>query len=82
MIENAKFYGPRFERNSCAAPIMAATKPPTNIQIALSVGEPVKNRDTSELNEFVALTPKATRTTPAIRKAQAMVLFIVIFDQK
>jgi hypothetical protein len=29
----------------------AATMPPMSIQTALSVGEPVKNRDTSELND-------------------------------
>jgi hypothetical protein len=28
--------------------------PAMSIQTALSVGEPVKNRDTSELKEFVA----------------------------
>jgi hypothetical protein len=37
---------------------MAAVMPPINIQTALSVGEPVKNLDTSELKEFVALIPK------------------------
>ena len=38
--------------------------PPINIQTALSVGEPVKNLDTSELKEFVALIPKIMSTTP------------------
>ena len=32
----------------------AAMMPPMSIQIALSVGDPVKNLETSELNEFVA----------------------------
>lgn len=36
---------------------MAAITPPMSIQTALSVGEPVKNLDTSEVKEFVALTP-------------------------
>ena len=35
-------------------PSAAAPTPAMSIQTALSVGEPVKNRDTSELNEFVA----------------------------
>jgi hypothetical protein len=33
---------------------MDAATPPMSIQTALSVGEPVKNLDRSELNEFVA----------------------------
>jgi len=36
---------------------MIATIPPISIHIALSAGEPVKNRETSELNESVAATP-------------------------
>src|SRR4051812_1685980 len=49
---------PYFEpRNVPKRPIAAATPPPMSIQTALSVGEPVKNRNTSELKEFVALTP-------------------------
>jgi hypothetical protein len=33
---------------------MDATTPPSNIHIALSVGEPVKKREMSELNDVVA----------------------------
>src|SRR5579859_5576988 len=39
------------------SPTTAATAPPSNIQIALLVGDPVKKREKSELNELVALTP-------------------------
>ena len=37
--------------------MMAAMAPPMSIQTALSVGDPVKNLETSELKELVALTP-------------------------
>jgi hypothetical protein len=55
---------------------MIATIPPIIIHIALSVGEPVKNRETSELNDFVAATPKTTRTIPPARIAAEINLFI------
>jgi hypothetical protein len=55
---------------------MMATIPPMSIHIALSVGEPVKNRETSELNDFVAATPKTTRTIPPARIASEISLFI------
>ena len=61
------------------APMTAATAPPTTIQMALSVGEPVKNFDTSEEKDEEALMPKASRMTPPIRSAMAIGLFIVIF---
>jgi len=35
----------------------------------LSVGEPVKKRETSELSEFEALTPKTINATPPIKMA-------------
>jgi hypothetical protein len=34
--------------------MMPATRPPMSIQMALLVGDPVKNLETSELNELVA----------------------------
>jgi hypothetical protein len=40
-----------------AMPTAVKTTPPMSIQIALSVGEPVKNFETSELNESVAAIP-------------------------
>jgi hypothetical protein len=48
----------------------AATQPPMSIQTALSVGDPVKNRDTSELKEFMELMPKTMSTTPPTRRAK------------
>src|SRR5262245_47978201 len=51
------------------APTMNAITPPINIQIALSVGEPVKNREMSELNEVDAIAPNAMRSIPAARRA-------------
>jgi len=50
-----------------------------SIQTALSVGDPVKNRDTSEPNEFVALIPNTTSMTPTTIKAKPMILFIAAF---
>jgi hypothetical protein len=55
---------------------MIATIPPISIHIALSVGEPVKKRETSELNDFVAETPKTTRTIPPTSIASKTALFI------
>lgn len=57
-------------------PMMAATHPPMSIQMALSVGEPVKNLETSELNDFVAATPKVMSTTPPTSSAMERILFI------
>jgi hypothetical protein len=48
---------------------MDAAAPPTSIHIALSVGEPVKKREMSELSEFEALTPKTINTIPPTRSA-------------
>src|SRR5258705_8704528 len=59
-------------------PAMAATMPPMSIQTALSVGDPVKNRETSELKELVALMPKMIRATPPPSSARARILFIKI----
>jgi hypothetical protein len=63
-------------RNVPARPTHAATMPPINIQTALSVGEPVKNRETSELKEFVALMPMIMSTTPPMSRAREIILFI------
>jgi len=64
-------------RNSIASPNTAVRMPPMSIQTALSVGEPVKNLEMSELNEFVALTPATTRTMPPASRAREMILFIM-----
>jgi hypothetical protein len=58
------------------SPTIIATIPPIIIHIALSVGEPVKKREMSELNDFVAVTPKTTRTIPPARIASEISLFI------
>jgi len=68
------------QRNSPTSPITVATAPPTNIHIALSVGEPVKNREISELNDFVALTPKIISRIPPARIASETTLFIEKFS--
>lgn len=60
-------------------PATHAAAPPTIIQTALSVGEPVKNFDTSELNESVAIIPKIRRMAPPTSNARAMDLFIWFF---
>ena len=59
---------------------MAATVPPRSIQTALSVGDPVKNRETSELNESVALMPMIISTTPPTSRAREKALFIMVFQ--
>ena len=58
-------------------PTAAATQPPMIIQTALSVGEPVKKRETSELNEFVALIPRTRSMTPPMSRASESRLFTV-----
>src|SRR5688572_14658091 len=63
-------------RRVIVKPAIAATMPPMSIQTALSVGEPVKNRETSELNELVALMPMIIRTTPPTSRAIEAILFI------
>jgi hypothetical protein len=68
-------------RHSVASPTTAATAPPMSVQTALSVGDPVKNRETSELNELVALMPRTRKTMPPTSSAQEMVLFIMFFSQ-
>ena len=54
--------------------------PPMSIQTALSVGDPVKNLETSELNEFVALIPMTMSTMPPTSRAREMILFIMSFQ--
>jgi hypothetical protein len=53
--------------------------PPMRIQMALSVGDPVKNLETSELKEFVALIPTMMSTTPPTSRARETILFITTF---
>jgi len=67
-------------RNVPTSPTMEATIPPISIHTALSVGDPVKNLETSELNEFVALIPMIMSTTPPTSRARETVLFITAFS--
>jgi hypothetical protein len=67
-------------RNVSVNPTMVATMPPISIQTALSVGEPVKNLETSELKEFVALIPMIMRATPPASRAREKILFITAFQ--
>jgi hypothetical protein len=55
---------------------MIATTPPTSIHIALSVGDPVKNREMSELNDFDAAAPKIVRRIPPARITSETALFM------
>ena len=61
-------------------PTEARMIPPMSIQMALSVGFPVKNRDTSELKDSAALMPNIIRTIPPMRMAMEMIRceFIII----
>jgi len=49
--DGVKFHAPFAPRSKPNNPTMAAPVPPISNQTALSVGDPVKKRDTSELNE-------------------------------
>ena len=63
-----------YPRNSPTTPTMDAATPPTSIHIALSVGEPVKKRAMSELNDLAALTPKMSSRIPPASSASATAL--------
>jgi hypothetical protein len=64
-------------------PATEVTAPPMSIQTALSVGDPVKNLETSELKEFVACNPRMVSTTPPTSRAMYTILFITAFlDQE
>ena len=64
-------------RHSIASPTRAASVPPTSIQTALFVGELVKNLETSEVKELVALKPVTISTMPPTSSAKEMILFIM-----
>jgi len=66
-------------RHVNAKPMMLAIVPPISIQMALSVGDPVKNLETSELKEFVALIPRTINTIPPTSRARANILFTTAF---
>jgi len=60
-----------------AMPRTAATAPPISIHIERSVGEPVKARDTSDVNECDSLKPNTSRSKPAAISAIPIAVFIV-----
>ena len=53
-------------------PAMTATAPPAMSHIDLSVGLPVKNLETSELNDWDSLNPNIRRTMPNAKTAKPM----------
>src|SRR5258706_13353170 len=57
--------------------MVAARTPPMSIQMALSVGVPVKHLETSELKELVALMPTTMSAMPPISRAIKRSLFIM-----
>lgn len=70
----------RERKVAAAPPAIRARTPAINIHTDLSVGEPVKNRDTSEPNESIAITPMTIRTIPTMTKAVDTMLFILCFS--
>src|ERR1700736_3201939 len=69
-------FGHFYPRNSPTTPTMDAATPPTNIHIALSVGEPVKKREMSELNDVDAMMPNTISRIPAARRASETALLM------
>jgi hypothetical protein len=66
-------------RNKLANPTRTAAMPPMTSHIALLVGEPVKNRETPELNDSEAFTPQAISMIPTITNAREIPLFMFPF---
>lgn len=62
-------------RRSPAAPTSVATIPQPSSQMVLFVGEPVKKRETPELNELLALMPRTINTIPSTRTPAKTSLF-------
>ena len=67
-------------RHVRAKPKVAANRPPISIQTELLVGDPVKNLDTSELKEFMALIPTIMSATPPTSTAMETSLFRAAFQ--
>jgi len=49
-----------------------------SIHTALSVGDPVKNLDTSEAKAWVALKPRTMSTIPPMSSVREKSLFIIV----
>ena len=62
-------------------PVIPAAIPPISSHIDLSVGVPVKKRDTSEPKDSDALMPKIVSTIPAINSPMPSALFINSLSQ-
>ena len=56
-------------------PVMTLARPPISSQMDLIVGDPVKNREKSELMESVARLAKTSRTMPTTTNAMPRGLF-------
>jgi hypothetical protein len=56
---------------------MTATPPPMRSHTVLFVGEPVKNRDTSELIESEALMPQMTNMIPTANSTMKIILVFI-----
>jgi hypothetical protein len=69
-------FGHFYHRTSPTTPTMDATTPPSNIHIALSVGEPVKKRERSEVNDVDAITPNTISTIPPARRESETALLM------
>jgi len=69
------FFPPSTPKN----PTTVATIPPIKSHIALLVGEPVKNRETSELNDLEAFSPQIIRTIPTTSNTMEIRLFISVY---
>ena len=65
-------------RNVITAPTMADAQPPTNSHKVLFVGDPVKARETPELNESEALNPIQIKMIPTTNSA-IPIPFCIIF---
>jgi hypothetical protein len=63
---------------SITNPATTPIAPPTKSQMVLSLGEPVKRRDTSELNDWEAFIPKTMRMIPTASSAMEIAWFIVV----
>jgi hypothetical protein len=70
------FYAVFEVRNNPVRPSAVAATPPTNIHIDLSVADPLKNREMSELVESRAPIPSTRRGMPPAGMGKEMVLIM------
>jgi hypothetical protein len=67
-------------RNVITAPTMADAQPPTSSHKVLFVGDPVKARETPELNESEALNPIQIKMIPTTNRAIPIPFCITILS--